>query len=115
MPTGTTLGPVVHLHSAWDLNGGTFRHAFKLVLEKATLSHDLAIENGALQLIAEGMTTTIPLPEPAVHQAEIDDFAARILAGESAPRISPAESRAAVEIGLEELRQITGQSLNVER
>ena len=101
-------GPLVHLHSAWDLNGGAFRHAFKLVLEKATLSHDLAIENGALQLITEGKTTTIPLPEPAVHQAEINDFAARIQAGESAPRITPAESRAAVEIGLAELRQITG-------
>lgn len=101
-------GPLVHLHSAWDLNGGAFRHAFKLVLEKATLSHDLAIENGGLQLIAEGKTTTVPLPEPAVHQAEINDFAARIRAGEPAPRIAPAESRAAVEIGLEELRQITG-------
>ncbi len=100
-------GPVVHLHSAWDLNGGAFRHAFKLVLENATLSHDLAVENGALQLIAGGKTTAIPLPEPDVHQAEIDDFAARIRNGESAPRISPAESRAAVEIGLEELRQIT--------
>ena len=102
-------GPVVHLHSAWDLNGGAFRHAFKLVLEKATLSHDLAIENGALQLIAEGKTTTIPLPEPEIHQAELNDFAARIKAGESAPRISPAESRAAVEIGLEELRQISAR------
>jgi 1,5-anhydro-D-fructose reductase (1,5-anhydro-D-mannitol-forming) len=103
-------GPVVHLHSAWDLNGGAFRHAFTLVLEKATLSHDLAIENGALQLIAGGKATTIPLPEPEVHQAEINDFAARIRKGESTPRISPAESRAAVEIGLEELRQITRAS-----
>lgn len=101
-------GPVVQLHSAWDLNGGAFRHAFKLVLEKATLSHDLAIENGALQLIAGGKTTTIPLPEPAIHQAEINDFAARIKSGESAPQITPAESRAAAEIALEELRQIGG-------
>ncbi len=99
-------GLLVQLHSAWDLNGGAFRHAFKLVLERATISHDLAIENGVLQLIAGGKITMIPLPEPAVHRAEINDFAARIKAGESAPRISPAESRAAVEIGLEELRQI---------
>ena len=101
-------GPLVHLHSAWDLHGGAFRHGFRIVLEKATLTHDLAIEGGALQLTAGGKTTTIPLPEPAVHQAEIDDFAARIARGEPTPHITPAESRAAVEIGLEELRQIFG-------
>ena len=100
-------GPIVQLHSAWDLNGGAFRHAFKLVLERATLSHDLAIENGALQLIAGGKITTIPLPAPEVHQAEIDDFAARIQAGASTSRVTPAESRAAVKVALEELRQIT--------
>ena len=98
-------GPAVHLHSAWDLNGGAFRHGFKLVLERATLVHDLAVEGGALQLIAGGKTTVLPVAEPNVHQAEIDDFAARI-AGGTSPRIAPAESRAAVEIGLEELRQI---------
>ena len=102
-------GPLVHLHSAWDMNGGAFRHSFKLVLERATLVHDLAVENGALQLITGGKTTAIPLPEPNVHQAEIDDFAARIVRGETGPRISPEESRAAVEIGLEELRQLLGK------
>ena len=101
-------GPLVHLHSAWDLNGGAFRHSFQLVLEKATLTHDLAIEGGALRLTTAGGTTTIELPEAAVHQAEIDDFAARISRGEPVPYITPAESRAAVEIGLEELRQILG-------
>ena len=102
-------GPVVHLHSAWDLNGGILRHAFKLVLERATLSYDLAVESGALQLIKDGKITTIPLPEPEVHQAEINDFAARLKNGEKSPRISPAESRAAVEIGLGELRQINAR------
>lgn len=102
-------GPLVHLHSAWDLNGGAFRHAFKLVLEKASLCHDLAIENGALQLIAGGKTTRVDVQEVNAHQAEINDFAARINRGEATTRISPAESRAAVEIGLEELRQITAR------
>ena len=102
-------GPTAHLHSAWDLNGGTFRHSFKLVMENATLTHDLAVEGGALQLTTGGQTTTIALPEPSVHQAEINDFAARLKNGEKSPRISPAESRAAVEIGLGELRQINAR------
>ena len=100
-------GPLVCLHSAWDLNGGAFRHAFKLVLEKATLSHDLAVEGGALQLSTDGKTTTIPVADLNVHQAEIDDFA-RVSSGNGSPRIPPAASRLAVEIGLEENRQILG-------
>jgi len=100
-------GPVAHLHSVWDLNGGAFRYSFRLVLEKATLAHDSAVEGGALQLINGGKTTTIPIAELNVHQAEIDDFA-RVAGGLTRPRISPAESRLAVEIGLEENRQILG-------
>ncbi len=99
-------GPVVHLHSAWDRNGGPFRHAFKLTMEKATLSYDLAIEAGALQLIAGGKTTVIHTSEPDAHQAEIDDFARIIASGKGELRVSPAESRLAVEIGLQEMRQI---------
>ncbi|HZJ15471.1 MAG TPA: Gfo/Idh/MocA family oxidoreductase [Chthoniobacteraceae bacterium] len=98
-------GPFVHLHSAWDLNGGTFRYAFKLVLEKATLAHDSAVEGGALQLIADGKTTTIAIAEANVHQAEIDDFA-RAVSRTGTSRVSPSDSRLAVEIGLEENRQI---------
>jgi len=100
-------GPFVHLHSAWDVNGGAFRYSFKLVLEKATLAHDSAVEGGALQLITGGKATSIPISEANVHQAEIDDFA-RITAGFGTPRISPVESRLAIEIGLEENRQILG-------
>ena len=95
----------MHLHSAWDLNGGTFRYAFKLVLEKATLAHDSAVEGGALQLIADGKTTTIAIAEANVHQAEIDDFA-RAVSRTGTSRVSPSDSRLAVEIGLEENRQI---------
>ena len=102
-------GPTVHLYSAWDLNGGAFRHSFKLVMENATLTHDLAVEGGALQLTTGGQTTTIALPEPNVHQAEINDFAARIARGEAGPGITSEESRTAVEVGLEELRQILGE------
>ncbi len=34
-------GPLVQLHGAWDPNGGAFRHAFRLIMERATLVYDL--------------------------------------------------------------------------
>ena len=40
----------VHLHSAWDPNGGNFRHAFQVVLERATIAHDLARDAGVLEI-----------------------------------------------------------------
>jgi predicted dehydrogenase len=101
-------GPIVQLHSAWDLNGGAFRHGFSLVLEKATLAYDLAINGGALQLTADGKTTSITMPDANVHQLEIDDFTARLAGGQSGAPIAPAESRLAVELGLAELRQLGG-------
>lgn len=101
-------GPAVHLHAAWDPNGGDFRHAFSLVMENATLSYDLSVAGGALRLIEDGKITTLPLDEPAAHQAEIDDFAACIAAGLPITRITPAESQRAVAAAIEELRQISG-------
>ena len=40
------------------------------------------------------------------EQDELDDFAASINAGRASSRLTPADSRLAVEIGLEELRQL---------
>ena len=101
-------GPSVHLHSAWDPNGGVFRHAFTLVMEKATLLYDPSVTGSALRLIEGGKATDIPLPEAAVHQAEIDDFAACINASRAITRITPAESQRAVAMAIEELRQVSG-------
>ena len=99
-------GPLVHLHGAWDPNGGAFRHAFRLVLEKATLVYDLATVPGVLQIYREGALTELPMDGSSAHQAELDDFAGCIAEGRPFTRFTPAESRLAVEVGLEELRQL---------
>ena len=99
-------GLSVQLHSAWDRNGGPFRHAFRLVMEKATLVHDLAVDANALQLLRDGKTENVPCDETSAYQAELDDFAACLSAGRAPHRITLADSRLAVEIGLEEMRQL---------
>ena len=99
-------GPSVHLHGAWDRNGGAFRHAFRLVMEKGTLVHDLAVDANALTLLRAGKAEPVPLAETSGYQDELDDFAASINAGRASLRLTPADSRLAVEIGLEELRQL---------
>ena len=99
-------GPTVHFHSAWDPNGGEFRHAFNVILESATLSYDLGAHGAELRLAEKGNITTVPLPEPAAHQAEIDDFAAAIIDNRTEDRVPPIESARAVAVALEELRQV---------
>jgi predicted dehydrogenase len=103
-----TDGLLVQLHSAWDPNGGAFRHGFRLVCEKATLVYDLAAAPNVLQILRDGKATDLPIDAPAAHQAELDDFARCIAAGEPFTRFTPAESRRAVELGLEELRLMRG-------
>ena len=100
-------GLTTHLHSAWDRNGGAFRHGFRLVMEKATLVYDLATEPESLRLIRGGEETVLPLEAPNAHQAELDDFAQHVGEGRRFNRFTPANSREAVEVGLEELRQLS--------
>ena len=99
-------GFTAHLHSAWDPNGGAFRHGFKLVLEKATLAYDLAGDAAVLHVIRDVKVESVPMETPAAHQAELDDFASCVAEGRPVTRFTPADSRAAVEFGLEELRQL---------
>lgn len=101
-------GLTAHLHSAWDRNGGAFRHAFKLIMEKATLTYDLAAHPSSLVLIQDGKETELPMDKKAAYQAELDDFASCVDEGREMQRIRTSESRAAVEVGLAELRQIGG-------
>lgn len=103
-------GPTVHLHSAWDPNGGEFRHAFSVLLERATLSYDISAHGGALRLTENGKVTAVPLAEPAAHQAEIDDFATAIAQGRAGEHVPPEESARAVAVALEELRQVNAGS-----
>jgi predicted dehydrogenase len=96
----------VHLHSAWDRNGGPFRHAFKVVLERATLSYDLLANPESLRIFENGVERTLPMEQDVAYQAELDGFAQSVAAGEPMQRVPASESRAAVEVGLEELRQL---------
>jgi len=99
-------GQVVQLHGAWDPNGGAFRHAFRLVLEKATLVYDLALSPDVLQVYEAGRLTEWAMPAPAAHQAELDDFAECVAGGRPFTRFTPRESALAVEYGLRELGQM---------
>ena len=99
-------GPGVHLHGAWDRNGGAFRHAFRLVMEKGTLVHDLAVDANALTLFRNGKAEPVPVSATSGYQDELDDFAAGINAGRAPQRITPADSRLAVEVGVEELAML---------
>jgi predicted dehydrogenase len=99
-------GPAVQLHGSWDRNGGSFNHGFRLVMEKGTLVHDLATDPQALVLLRNGEAMNIPVGSESGHQAELDYFAKEAAAGRAPARFTPADSRLAVELGLEELRQL---------
>jgi predicted dehydrogenase len=103
----TAEGATLQLHGGWDANGGAFRHAFTLVMESGTLEYDLAHAEPALRLHRKGETTVVPIDAHDAYQAELDDFAAACAAGRPA-RVSPGDSQVAVEVGLEELRQLGG-------
>jgi predicted dehydrogenase len=96
----------VHLHAAWDLHGGAFRHAFRVVLEKATLLYDLALDPHALQILRGDQSETLRIEPASAYQLELDDFAASLNAGRAPTRCTPADSRLAVEAGLDALRQL---------
>jgi 1,5-anhydro-D-fructose reductase (1,5-anhydro-D-mannitol-forming) len=98
-------GPAVNIHASWDRHGGTFRHAFRIIMEKATLLHDMAIDPEALFLLRGSESTRVPIEICSAYEAELEDFAASVETGRPT-RLTPAESRLAVEIGLEELRQL---------
>lgn len=96
------------LHSSWDRNGGEFHHAFKIIFERATLSYDLATDpSDKIRLLQGGRETLLQIEAPMAYHAELDDFAAAVRDGMPLTRITPAESRIAVEVGLEELHQIS--------
>jgi len=102
-------GLSAHLHGAWDPNGGLFQHTFRLVLERATLLYDLLAAPDSLRILHNGKTMDVPMDKANVHQAELDDFAASINAGRPVQRVTPAESRLAVEVGQEELDQLSAR------
>ncbi len=81
------------------------RHAFRIVMENATLFHDLAVDPDALFLLRGSETTRVPVESGSAYEAELEDFVASVETGQPT-RLTPADSRLAVEIGLEALRQL---------
>jgi predicted dehydrogenase len=102
-------GPVVHLHSIWDNNGGPFRAAFRVVMEQGTLLWDLATGEDML-LLKEGETQNIAVESSLPHQRMIDTFLSHLQEGTPMERATPKSSRSAVEICLAELSQIQERS-----
>jgi len=99
-------GPSVHLSAMWAPDGGAFRHAFAVMLEKGTLVYDLSLADGQLRISQGGMMTEIEVGIADSYQAEMDDFAACVAEGKPITRSVPEDSQAAVRLALEELRQI---------
>lgn len=97
-------GPAVQIHGAWDPNGGAFRHAFRLVLERATLEYDMATAPDVLRIYRDGKPEDIKPPEISAYQAELDDFALCIKEGRPFTTFTPASSRLSVDYGLRELK-----------
>ena len=102
-------GLVAYLHGSWDDNGGPFRMAYKVVLEKATIAWDSSVSE-AVQLYASGETREIETPGTMAYQAEINDFVSCVKEGRPMTRVTPEGSRQSLECVLEELRQIQEKS-----
>lgn len=104
-------GLLVHLHGSWDNNGGPFRYAFKVWLEKATIEFDSASGSSSLFLY-EGKEegTEILIADELAYQNEIDDFIDCLNTGRKLERITPESSRLSVETVVEELKQIRARN-----
>lgn len=106
-------GKVLALHGSWDPNGGPFNHAFKIVMERATIVHDLATNSFRLIEGAgdDEAGRAIEVDDSLAYQNELDDYVDCLIAGRKMERVSPQGSTLAVEIAREELAQI-GQKNN---
>ena len=94
----------VHLLGAWDPNGGNFRHAFRVVLEKATIAHDLARDPNVLEIWKDGEMEKVEIGDGGIgYSAEIEAFASAANSGTPSDQCLPSDSRASVELGLREL------------
>jgi predicted dehydrogenase len=103
-------GLTAQLHGRWDRNGGNFRHAFILVMERGTVTYDMATDSAdALRLWHNGKEELLPIVDVSAHQGELDDFARAVASETPVERLLPEESRLAVELGLEELRQLAAR------
>jgi len=96
-------GLAVAIHGSWDLNDPPFRYAFRLVLESATILFDSA-DGLPLRLFRKDMPPeTIEAPEAMSYQNEIDDVVDALCSGRKVTRVTPTDSKLAVEMCLNEI------------
>lgn len=98
-------GPVVSLHGSWDMNGGPFRYAFQVVMERGTVSFDSAVDKSAMVYSAD-QASALAAKEGLAYQFEIDDLVESVAGGRPIAGVTPRESALAVSVALEEIRQI---------
>jgi predicted dehydrogenase len=106
-------GPVVYLHGGWDNNGGPFRMAFSVTMDKGTVAWDSSAGT-PVQVYSNLETTSIDVPGDSAYQNEINAFIACLEAGRPMQLVTPASSRASVEAVVEELRQIAEKNAGSE-
>jgi predicted dehydrogenase len=101
-------GPLVTLHGSWDPNGGPFRMAFRVVMERASVLYDSATNAfQLLQLTREGdHSRDLEVSKDLAYQKEIDDFVACLNEGRSIERVTPESSRLSVVVTRQEMEQI---------
>lgn len=105
-------GPLVTLHGSWDPNGGPFRMAFRVVMEKASVLYDSATNAfQLLQATAEGDNSRdLKAPEDLAYQKEIDDFVECLNAGRTLERVTPQSSKLSVVVTRREMAQIAAKN-----
>jgi predicted dehydrogenase len=105
-------GPLVTLHGSWDPNGGPFRMAFRVTMERASVLYDSATRTfQLLQLTPEGeYSRDLKATDELAYQKEIDDFVSRLNENRKVSRVTPASSRLAVAITRREMEQIAAKN-----
>jgi predicted dehydrogenase len=103
-------GPHVSFLGSWDWNDAPYRMAFELVGERATLRFDSGRDN-ELHFFEHGKSRVLPVDEGDAYAAQLAAFIECAQTQTGPKHGAPATSRRAVEIVLQELRQM-GVSLD---
>jgi 1,5-anhydro-D-fructose reductase (1,5-anhydro-D-mannitol-forming) len=98
-------GLLVYLHGSWDNNGGPFRMAFKVVMERGTVEWDSS-KGDAVLLHTGGETQEFPVSSDSAYATEIEEFLGCVASDTPMTKVTPAGSRATLQAVLEEMRQI---------
>ena len=99
------FGPHIQLSGGWDPNGGDFSMGFELRGARNSLVWN-STQGDAMQLFGQNGARSIEVSGDSAYQLEIDYFLECISKGEMPSRVTPQESRLAIELAREELRQM---------